>query len=188
MKTKLMLKLYALSSYVLAAATALCVLVMLLPFTALADGNPTVPGTDTSVAPADPFANIGAFVQMCLYLVQHKSAAGIAAILVIAVVGALKKFAPDSSKLGVWLHSQVGGWTTNLALTTATPFLFAALAGTHFDFQTVLTLLGSGLGVGFTAAGARELLKDIGILKPSATDAAQAGQQAAQDPSKTLKS
>jgi len=170
-------------------AVAAAVLVV-FPLLAWADAAqvPTVPGTNAQVAPADPFANPSSLAQMALWLVQHKSGAGIAALLVIVIIGALKKFAPATSSVGVWLNSQTGGWVVNLVLTNGTAFLLAALAGTQFNWTTVLTLLGSGSSVGFVATGIRELLKDVGILKPATSVAASAGQAAAANPGPTLKS
>lgn len=186
----LMMKLYLLTArllpVVLAFATLVCIV---LPLAAWADAAavPTVPGTNLEVAPADPFSNVAALAQMALWLVQHKSVWGIAALVVILVVGAAKKFVPATSKVGTWLNSQLGGWVTNMALANGTAFLLAALAGAHFDAMTVVTLLGSGTGVGFSATGLRELLKDVGILKPAADVAASAGQAAASNPGPTLK-
>ena len=135
-----------------------------------------IPGTDGSVT---------GIAKLVLELVQAKNYWALGSLAMLLIIGGVRKWTPEASKVGTWLHSKVGGWTLNIVGSLAAAFFTAGVAGVTFNANTIIGLIISGLGVAFGSAGLLEAWRDLRNTPPVGP-AVGAGTAAAADPKKTL--
>ena len=111
---------------------------------------------DPAVLPAD-LTDLGAMGKLILDAVQNKNYGLLASLVVLLAVAALRKWTPETSKLGAWLKSKLGGMVTSLALSLGGAFATAFMAGASFSLELCL----KALTVALTASGGWAIYKNF---------------------------
>lgn len=125
--------------------------------------------------------DFGAMAQNLLEAVQNRQWALVASLGVIALIASARRFIPDETKVGGWLHSPVGGLITNFGLSFGGAFSTAIAAGQPINTLLLLKALNVALmatGVYETWAKSKEAIAD--------RKAQAAGAVAAKKPDDTL--
>lgn len=142
------IQILALGTSILAAFTFLITKVAY--FAAETSAIPTV------TLPSD-FTDLGAMGKLVLDAVQNKNYGLLASLIVLLTVSALRKWIPESTKVGAWFKSKFGGILTNFALSLGGAFATAFLAGASFN--TALAF--QALTVALTASGGWAIYKNL---------------------------
>lgn len=134
-----------------------------------------------AAVPADPNA-VSPDIALKIYdAVLNKNWGLAAALAVIGLVWATRKFVPATTKVGELVRSTWGGWALNFVFSIGGSVANAYAAGLHPTIRSLLT----SVGTAFIASGGWELLKDT-LLKEDAAAAQAAGQAAANNPGPTI--
>lgn len=131
------------------ALPALVAFACMIPFVVHAQGT-------VAVLPGDP-TDIGAMANLILGAVMNKQWGLLASLLVLLTVAGLRKWVPETSKLGGWLRTKLGGIIANFAVTLSGTFATMFLAGAPFSFDMVL----KALSVALSAAGGWAIFKNV---------------------------
>lgn len=123
---------------------------VLVPFAVLAQTSPA------PVLPADP-TDIHAMAQLVLTAIMAKQWGLLASLLVLVTVASLRKYVPESTKVGAWFRTKLGGILTAFVLSLAGAFATLFLAGAPFSGALVLKALSISLG----ASGGWSIWKNI---------------------------
>lgn len=126
----------------------------------------------------DPTTNLEEFAKLFIEAVRGGNVALIATLALLGVVAGVRKYVPLP-----FLKTRVGGWLSLFLFAGLGAIATALLAGTPFSAG----LLMSAVGIGFSAAGGYEALKDflpyilrlIGMLPNRVAEAEKAGEDAA---------
>ncbi len=100
---------------------------------------------------------------------------------VLLLIGIVKHYVPDTTKVGAWLHSKPGGWITNFLTTGAMTLLTAFTAGQPFSWGLLVATATTAL----SGAGLLELVRDV-FQRNDPVPAVAAGAAAAANPGPTL--
>lgn len=102
-------------------------------------------------------------------------------LVVMGAITLLRKLVPEHTKVGGFLHSQLGGWVVNFVMTIGGGLANSFAAGVTPTPQMLIIAIGSS----FAAAGGWEMTKDF-IGKLTKSNAQAAGKEAEKDPGKTV--
>ncbi len=149
----------------------------LLPLIALAQVVVTPDATPPVLDITDPAKLIG----IVLSAAVSKDWGVLICGAIVALMGLQKKFIPKESKVGVFMHSKLGGWLGNFVLSAAVTLLASQLGKIPLSLSSIMSAITTGLG----AAGAYELWGDI-TKKDDREAAKAAGAAAAANPGPTL--
>lgn len=130
------------------------------PVVDVASSSPAVP-LPAGVPSLDD--NALAFAGVLVQLAQAGQWGSFTALLVFALVWAVRRFAGHlpSGKVRDFLTSRWGGWLLNFGAAIAAGFATVALTGTPLGLVTVLGVIGGGITYALGAAGLVELKKDV---------------------------
>lgn len=156
----------------LSRVKALFFFTLLLPVLAFAQAA-AVPVLD----PTDP----GNVAKLLLDGIAHKQWGLVISVAVTAIVALLRKYVPETTALGLWFKSKLGGILTNFIVSLGLAFVVQFVAGQPFN----LTLVIDAFGVALTAAGGWAIIKNLTEAVQEAK-AQKAGTDAAAAPTDTL--
>ena len=131
-------------------------------------------------APTDA-ADLGAVAQNVFEAVQNRQWGVVASLGVVLTIVLARKFVPEESKAGAWLHSQMGGIFTNFALSFGGALGTALVAGQPFSSLLVF----KALNVALSAAGIWAVFKNSKEARET-KKAQAAGVVASKNPDDTL--
>lgn len=132
------------------------------------------------VLPSDP-TDLGAMAKLAFDAVINKQWGLLAALLVTVTVASLRKFVPETTKVGTWLRSKLGGIITNFVLSLSGAFSAMLMSGAPFSVDLVF----KAVSIALTASGGWAIYKNISEAVGEAK-AAKAGVVAAETPAETL--
>lgn len=137
----------------------------------------------TTVTPASPLSpdDTAGLAKLILGAVVGKQWGVVISGIVLVIIGTVKHYVPETTKVGAWLHSKPGGWLTNFLTTGTLTLLTAFLAGQTFSFALVVATITTAL----SGAGLLELIRDV-FMKTDPAPAQVAGAAAAEAPKTTL--
>jgi len=133
--------------------TALVALTLVVGGVAVA--QPDQPASGTTL-PAD-FTDLGAIAKLAYDAVMNKQWGLLASVVIAALIAGLRKWVPESTKVGAWLRTKLGAIVTNFALSLASAFATAFAAGASFSADLVF----KALSVAFAASGGWAIYKNI---------------------------
>jgi MFS family permease len=151
-----------------------------LAVTALLFFTPLALAQEPVVLP-NPDENIDGFAQLLWDAIMNKQWGLVASLVIMLAVAALRKWVPETTKVGAWFRSKVGGIVLNLSFTTAGAFATAFLSGHAITGPLVLKVL----TVAFGASGGWAIIKNV-LEALDERKAKQAGEAAASNPGSTL--
>jgi len=146
-----------------------------LPFVVYAQDAAPAP----AVAPALPadLTDIGAIAKLAYDAIMNKQWGLLASVVLAAVIASLRKWVPESSKLGTWLRTKLGAIITNFALSLSSAFATMFLAGASFSADLVF----KALSVALAASGGWAIWKNVSEAVAEGK-AQKAGADAAETP------
>lgn len=120
--------------------------------------------------------NALAFAGVLVQLAQAGQWGSFAALVVFALVWAVRRFAGHlpAGKVRDFLTGKWGGWLLNFGAAIAAGFATVALTGTPMGLVTVLGIIGGGVTYALGAAGLVELKKDVMPAPVPVTEKAEA--------------
>lgn len=130
--------------------------------------------------PAD-LTDVGALAQTVFNAVENHQYGLVASLAIIFVIVLLKKFTPDTSKVGAWMHSRIGTIVLNFTFAFSGAIATTFAAAQPFGLKTVL----QALTVALTAAGGWAIFKNVQD-DLAERKAQKAGLEAARSPEDTL--
>lgn len=130
------------------------------PVAATVSSSPPVP-LPAGVPSLDD--NALAFAGVLVQLAQAGQWGSFAALVVFALVWAVRRFAGHlpAGKVRDFLTGKWGGWLLNFGAAIAAGFATVAITGTPLGLVTVLGVIGGGVTYALGAAGLVELKKDV---------------------------
>lgn len=135
---------------------------------------------DLAALTADP-GNVEVYVRLAMHAVVTGQWALLVSIILTLLVAGLRKWVPETWKLGVWLRSKVGGMASSFLLALGLGFVTVLLSGQPFSVAVVLKALQIALGASGSWAVYKNIREAINEKK-----AAAAGADAAATPGGTL--
>lgn len=139
-----------------------------------------------SPAPAIPVQalagdDFGALAKLIWDAVMNKQWGLVASLAILLAVAALRKFVPETTKVGAWLRTKLGGIVTNFAITLSGAFATAFMSGHTFSADLVF----KALSVALTASGGWAIYKNVREALDE-KKAQEKGADAAKKPDDTL--
>lgn len=128
----------------------------------------------------DP-TDLGSVAKLLLEAIMQKQWGIVVSLSITAVVAGLRKWVPETTALGKWFRTRLGGILTNLALSLGLAFLTLFMAGGALSADLVLKALSIALG----ASGGWSIVKNI-TEAIEESKAQKAGADAAATPPTTL--
>lgn len=130
--------------------------------------------------PADP-TDLASLAQFLISAGQAGQWALLASVAVTALVAGLRKWVPESTSVGKWLRSKLGGVLTSLVLSLSGALSALLVTGAPFTWQLALQALSIALG----ASGTWSIWKNVREALDEKA-AQKAGEKAAENPPSTL--
>lgn len=136
--------------------------------------------TDLAALAADP-ANVEVWAKLALHAVVTGQWALLVSILLTLIVAGLRKWVPETTKVGGWLRTKLGGIVSSFALALGMGFVSVLISGTPFSLAVVLKAVQVALG----ASGSWAIYKNVREALAE-KKAIEAGAAAAAAPTSTL--